>query len=272
MPGRVSLCEWGLLCLCVGVCVWSRTLGAASSMPKKGPPGGNSKADAARARKAAVAEAKKLLAEHAAEDAKWADEGPKKTKAMQKRMQSEESKAQAAERKAEDKALARKEADEIASSLKAGGGKKKGGGKGGGQPKMTVAMIAQAKADREKREAKLRAKREKAASKVVDEAEYANLVDKQNRNLEVDDEASARSIEEALAVVGGDTARIQAIAASSGSLRDQNQAAKGKMTYKLFESTRLPQLKEEKPGLLGGQYRDLARKEWKRSPMNPNNQ
>ena len=241
-------------------------------MPKKAPlPGGNSKGELARARKAAIANAKKVLEEKAADDAKWADEGPKKTKAMQKRMQSEESKAQASERRAEDKALAKQEAEDIASSLKASGGKKKGG-KGGGQGKMTQAMIAQAKADREQREAKLRAKRERAASKIVDEADYASLVDTQNRNLERSEEAMASTIEEALAVVGGDAARIQAMAAGSGSLRDKNQAAKGKMTYKLFESTRLPQLKEEKPGLLGGQYRDMARKEWKRSPMNPNNQ
>ncbi len=240
-------------------------------MPKKGgAPSANSKSELARARKAAVDNAKKVIAENAAEDAQWADEGPKKTKAMQKRMQSEESKAVASERRAEDKALAKQEAEDVASSLKAGGGKKKG--KGNGQGKMTVAMIAQAKADREAREAKLRAKREREASKLVDEAEYASLVDTQNRNLERSEEAVATTIEEALAVVGGDAARIQAIAAGSGNLRDKNQAAKGKMTYKLFESTRLPQLKEEKPGLLGGQYRDIARKEWKRSPMNPNNQ
>ena len=97
-------------------------------------------------------------------------------------------------------------------------------------------------------------------------------MDKKNLNLELDVDVAASSIEGALAAVGGDTARLQAIAAGGGSVRDMNQAAKGKMTYKLFESTRLPHLKEEKPGLLGGQYRDMVRKEWKRSPMNPNNQ
>lgn len=243
-----------------------------ATMPKKAPTNaGNSKAELARARKSAVADVKKALVEKAAEDAKWADEGPKQTKAMQKKMLSEESKAMTAERKAEDKALAKKEAEEIASTLKAGGGKKKGG-KGDRPGKMTAAMIALAKAEREAREEKLRAKRQREASKVVEEADYTSLVDKQNRNLELNDDAAATSIEGALALVGGDAARLQAMAAASGSLRDQNQAAKGKMTYKLFESTRLPQLKEEKPGLLGSQYRDLARKEWKRSPMNPNNQ
>ena len=239
-------------------------------MPKKGgAKAGNPKADAARERKAAVADVKKALAAKQAEDAKWADEGPKVTKAMQKRMQSEESRAKAAERKAEDKALFKQEAAEIASTVKAGGGKKK---QGSGQGKMTAAMIAQAKAQREEREAKLRAKRERAASKVVDEADYAKMIEGANRNLEIGDDAAATSIEGALAAVGGDAARIQAMAAASGGLRDQNQAAKGKITYKVFESMRLPELKEEKPGLMGGQYRDLARKEWKRSAMNPNNQ
>ena len=48
-------------------------------------------------------------------------------------------------------------------------------------------------------------------------------------------------------------------------------AAKGKMTYKAFESSRSAELKSEKPGLKGSEYRDMVKKDWKISPLNPNN-
>ena len=71
------------------------------------------------------------------------------------------------------------------------------------------------------------------------------------------DGAGDGTIDGGLAALGGDAARIQAMAAAGGGgLRGQNQAAKGKMTYKVFESARLPELKAEKPGLQGSQYRD----------------
>ena len=125
-------------------------------------------------------------------------------------------------------------------------------------PKMTAAMIAQANRQREEKEAKARAKKAAAASKVVGEAEYAAMAERQNSNREIaPDGAGDGTIDGGLAALGGDAARIQAMAAAGGGgLRGQNQAAKGKMTYKVFESTRLPELKAEKPGLQGSQYRD----------------
>eukprot|EP01048_Picozoa_sp_COSAG05_P027138 COSAG05_NODE_7769_length_772_cov_0.839525_1_plen_139_part_00 len=136
---------------------------------------------------------------------------------------------------------------------------------------MTQAMILQAKAMREEKEAKERKKREKEEARLVDESNYAGVVDQANRNLELGgDDLNASGIDGALGAVGGDKARIQAMAVQ-GSLRDQNQAAKGKMTYKVFEGQRIPELKEEKPGLKGSQYRDLCKKDWQRSPMNPKN-
>ena len=48
-------------------------------------------------------------------------------------------------------------------------------------------------------------------------------------------------------------------------------AVKGKMTYKAFESSRLAELKSMKPGLKGSEYRDMVKKDWKISPLNPSN-
>jgi hypothetical protein len=67
---------------------------------------------------------------------------------------------------------------------------------------------------------------------------------------------------------------VQVMAAAAGAVagsKGANAAAEGRMTYKVFEANRLPDLKSEKPGLMGSQYRDMCKKEWKRSPMNPNN-
>lgn len=55
-------------------------------------------------------------------------------------------------------------------------------------------------------------------------------------------------------------------------LRVETLAAKGEMTWKLFQAWRMPAIKDEKPGLKSSQYRDHAKKDWQRSPMNPNNQ
>lgn len=241
-------------------------------MPKKAG-GGNSKAVAAKAVKQIREIEAKSAAAEAAEDAKWADEGPKATKSSLKRQSSAAAAADKADRKAEDKALLGVEDAKISETVKAGGGKKKGGAKGGGQGKMTQAMILQAKEMQRARDEKLRAKAKKAASGLVDEEDYAQMVSCMNRNLELgEDNVRATGVEAALAAVGGDRARIQALAAAGGGQRDQNQAAKGKMTFKVFESSRLAELKTEKPGLQGSQYRDMCKKEWKRSPMNQNNQ
>jgi hypothetical protein len=236
-------------------------------MPKKAG-SGNSKAVAAKAVKQIRQIEAKSAAEQAAEDARWADEGKPATKASLKKQAAEEAAADKAARKSEDRVLAAAEEEAISSTVKAGGGKKKGGGQG----KMTQAMILQAKAMQKEREDKIRAKAEKAASGIVDESDYARMVSGANRNLEQSElNVTATGVEAALAAVGGDRARIQALAAAGGGQRDQNQAAKGTMTFKVFEASRLAEIKGEKPGLQGSQYRDMCKKEWKRSPMNPNN-
>ena len=223
----------------------------------------------AKQRAKGQADTQRRAAEEAEEDASWSDKSK-----VSKAAAAKDSKAGAAEaariRKEEDRALAvAEDADmaQISGKGKAGGKKKTGA-----QPKMTQAMIVQAREAREAKEAKERKKRDKAASGVVDEAEYARMTDQVNRNRLGPDDVSATGIDAALGAVGGDRARVQAAAIVTGSLRDQNQAAKGIMTYKVFEAHRIAELKEEKPGLQGSQYRDLCKKEWKRSPMNPNNQ
>ncbi|CAN6619350.1 hypothetical protein TRVA0_007S03136 [Trichomonascus vanleenenianus] len=45
-----------------------------------------------------------------------------------------------------------------------------------------------------------------------------------------------------------------------------------KAAYAAFEADRLPEIKEERPGMRLNQYKDLIRKEFERSPENPFNQ
>lgn len=45
-----------------------------------------------------------------------------------------------------------------------------------------------------------------------------------------------------------------------------------KLTFKSYFERELPSLKEDKPGLKLPQYKDIALKQWMRSPENPINQ
>ena len=227
----------------------------------------------AKAKAKAKAAVKVAEADTAAEDAGWAaSANPKSKSAAAKEAAS--AKAEAAKlRKQEDRELAAQEDREMAKISGKGAGKGVGTKKGA-QPKMTQAMIAQARALREAEEKKAHAKRKKEQSRMVDAGDYERLVDQANRNVAVGDDVAATGIDGALAAVGGDAARIQMMATAAGATaggKDQKMAAKGRMTYKIFETTKIPELKDQKPGLQGSQYRDLCKKEWKRSPMNPAN-
>eukprot|EP01051_Picozoa_sp_SAG22_P003155 SAG22_NODE_151_length_17414_cov_7.812128_2_plen_244_part_00 len=241
-------------------------------MPKKA----NQKAVAANERKTAVADAKKAAEAAAAEDAAWAD-NRKAKKHEVKKLGAEEKAAAKLARKAADKALAAEEEEMMAASPKPKGDRG-GKGKAGGGVKMTQAMINQAKTMRAEKEAKALRKHKQAAAKVVDETDYANMVDSFQGNMLGGADgggASGRGIDGALGALGGDKARVQALAVAAGAeagSKGANAAAQGKITFKVFEGTRLPALKADKPGLKASQYRDLCKKEWSRSPLNPANQ
>ena len=80
-------------------------------------------------------------------------------------------------------------------------------------------------------------------------------------------------MDEALKQLSGGHSAVAALGQShaEAGTKAQRLAAEGKMTWKLFEAYRLPELKAENPGLKSSQYRDALRKEWSRSSMNPKN-
>ena len=99
-----------------------------------------------------------------------------------------------------------------------------------------------------------------------------------NANRAVDEGEVASTIDGALELLSGGGSIVEAIARRASYAADadigqhaEKLAAQGKLTYKLFESYRMPTVKVEKPGLKGSQYRDHIKKEWKKSVMNPAN-
>lgn len=155
----------------------------------------------------------------------------------------------------------------------------KGKGGGGGAKKVTQYEIRQRKQDEIKVADDEAASRKMSAMNITSAAEYAGMLDENgegNANHTID-EASATGIDGALEVMVGSSVKVEAIAQRAAStedlgLRVETLAAKGEMTWKLFQAWRMPAIKDEKPGLKSSQYRDHAKKDWQRSPMNPNNQ
>ena len=68
----------------------------------------------------------------------------------------------------------------------------------------------------------------------------------------------ARSVDEAIAVLGGTTAKV-----------DLHPEKRMKAAYTAFEERELPRLKSENPNLRLSQLKQVLRKEWMKSPDNP---
>jgi len=66
-------------------------------------------------------------------------------------------------------------------------------------------------------------------------------------------------------------AAVAAAAAHAAPLLHANGSGSPHVTLKVFEAQRLPLLKVERPDLKQSQHRELIRKEWQRSMLNPAN-
>ncbi|XP_015609428.1 coiled-coil domain-containing protein 124 [Cephus cinctus] len=202
-------------------------------MPKKFV-GENSKAVAARARKAAAKEAETTKKAKEAEDKAWQDDDKQLLKKKQKQEELEKKRLQQLEKKAEAKALLEKEMATI-----------KVGGK---QPaaKLTRAEIM---AVTEKRNQVAMKKKEE--EKPIEE----------NLNRIVLEGETAHGIDEALAVLGAEEAEA-----------DRHPEKRVKAAYLSFEERMMPIIKEQNPTLRLSQLKQLLKKEWMKSPENPLNQ
>eukprot|EP00039_Didymoeca_costata_P029348 m.24291 g.24291 ORF g.24291 m.24291 type:complete len:209 (+) comp7592_c0_seq1:135-761(+) len=206
------------------------------------PPRTNAKAQAARDRKAEQTKKQKDAAAKEKLDQAWADDR-KKTKHELKREEEERKAEEARKKKAEKKRLEEEENEKLE-------GKKKN--------KNPAVKVTQFQLNQMREKEELRKKEQEEAKrleslKINPEANYAREIESKGNNRN-NGEMEASGLDEALSVM---TAAIE---------------AEETMSYKRFEKLRIPQLQAENPGLKQSQLRDKIRKEWGRSPLNPQNQ
>ncbi|KAL2927074.1 hypothetical protein RDABS01_020426 [Bienertia sinuspersici] len=226
--------------------------------PKK--MGVNSKAEEARARKAAAEAEKKFRETKQKEDQYWREAEGSKSKAAKKREEEEQKRAEAAAKKAEARRLAELEEKEIDKSLKKPD--KKANRVSGPMivNKVTEAELLKRREKEEEEARRKAAESKKKQSRMAEEEEYEKIVLVENKNR-VDDLIEARSVEEALAQMS--VAEPLPV--------DKHPEKRLKASFKAFEEAELPRLKAEKPGLTHTQYKEMIWKLWKKSPDNPLN-
>jgi len=221
----------------------------------------------AKERKADKEKSAKVAQDQAVEDASWAD-NRKVSKHEVKQKQAQ----QRAEEKLQKKAEVKKQMAEEEEALAA---IKRKHSKGSSTPKVTQFAIRKQKEQEEKELAELAGAKRLSALNITAQAEYARIMDIVPGNrTRTDSSASATGIDAVLAAVVGKEVALVALAQRMPSTGAgvQHAAADGRMTWKLFEATRVASLKAERPGLKASQYRDILKKEWGRSPLNAKNQ
>lgn len=229
----------------------------ATKMPKK--MGINSKAEEARARKAAAATEKKEKEARDKEESYWREAEGGISRAAKKKEEEAEKKAEALARKAEAKRLAEQEEKELEKYGKRVD--KKLGRVALPVPKVTAVELA-AQKEQERQQLQVQAEASKKRDlRMADTDDYERLVAVENTNR-VDNLVDARSLETALAQM----------TVASDLPPDRHPERRLKASFKAFEEAELPRLKEEKPGLTHTQYKDMIWKLWKKSPDNPLNQ
>ncbi|XP_022526566.1 coiled-coil domain-containing protein 124 [Astyanax mexicanus] len=207
-------------------------------MPKKFQ-GENSKSSTARARKAeakAVADARK---QKELEDALWQESDKHVLKKEQRKDDKEKKRLEALERKRENQRLL----DEEDSKIK------------GKQSKEPLGKVTRAQIE----ETLLK---EQELQQETKEKEKTHLEEplEENINRIIPEEGSARTIEDAIAVL------------STKEDTDRHPERRMKAAYAAFEEVNMPRLKMENPNMRLSQLKQQLKKEWTKSPENPLNQ
>ncbi|CAB0032225.1 unnamed protein product [Trichogramma brassicae] len=212
-------------------------------MPKKFV-GENSKAVAARARKAAAKEAENSRKAQEAEDKAWQDDDKQLLKKKQKQEEMERKRLQQLQKKEEAKAILEKEL----SSIKVGGK----------QPAAKVTR-AEIQAVTEKRNQVAMKNKDKEIETPIEE----------NLNRVVLEGETAHGIDEALSVL---SFKRHLKPDKKDPEIDRHPERRLKAAYLSFEERTMPILKEQHPTLRLSQLKQLLRKEWMKSTENPLNQ
>ncbi|XP_003701710.1 coiled-coil domain-containing protein 124 [Megachile rotundata] len=203
-------------------------------MPKKFV-GENSKAVAARARKAAAKEAENTKKALEAEEKAWKDDDKQLLKKKQRQEELEKKRQQQLEKKAEVKALLEKEM----ATIKVGG-------------KQPAAKITRAEI------VAVTEKRNQAATTKKKEEEKP--IEENLNRLTIEGE-TAHGIDEALSVLSTKDPEI-----------DRHPEKRVKAAFASFEERMMPIIKEQNPTLRLSQLKQILKKEWMKSPENPLNQ
>lgn len=205
------------------------------------------KVEEARQKKQEAKEAKSTKAARDKEDAYWSQHANPVAKRDVKRAEEEKRREEAQKKKQEAKLLAQKESEDMASV-----GKKKQA-----PAKVTKREIHHIKEAQRAMYEDIALEKEKHRSKTVGVDEYASQLDVKvdNRTEAVVD---ARSLDAAVSQLNlGD---------------DRHPEKRAKALFNQYFERRLPEIKEEKPGLKLMQYKARIFDEWQKHPENPRNQ
>lgn len=194
----------------------------------------NSKAVAARARKAAAKEAENTKKAQEAEEKAWQDDDKQLLKKKQKQEELEKKRQQQLEKKAEAKALLEKEMATIKTSAK--------------QPTAKVTR------------AEIITVTEKRGPVAQKKKEEEKPIEENLNRLTLEGE-TAHGIDEALSVLSSKEAEI-----------DRHPEKRVKAAFASFEERMMPVIKEQNPTLRLSQLKQLLKKEWMKSTENPLNQ
>ncbi|CAH0380890.1 unnamed protein product [Bemisia tabaci] len=209
-------------------------------MPKKFV-GENSKAAAARARKAQASEEKEAIKKKQIEDELWKDDDKHVQRKQQRKESKEKKKMEQLEKKQEKKSILEQEIKSIKTT---------------GKEPLAKITQAQIQAENEKRAAALS---KLSSSKNVQT--HVNVPLEENINHLQVEGAEARTIDEAISVLSLKETPV-----------DKHPERRLKAAYAAFEEANMARIKAEHPTLRLSQLKQVLFKEWSKSPENPLNQ
>lgn len=206
-------------------------------MPKKFK-GENSKAVAAKARKAEAAAEEKAKKDKAIEDAYWQEDDKHIKKKLARKDEREKKRQADLEKKAELRELSKNEEEEDV-------------------PKPTPQKLTQFQVQRNVEKELEQQKR----AKETDGPSHVEVPLMENLNRLEDDVVTASGIDAAVA----------ALSTEDSPAGDRHPEKRMAAAFRAYEEKRLPQLKKENPNLRLSQLKQMLRKEWLKSPENPLN-
>mmetsp|Transcript_10286 Transcript_10286/g.28003 ORF Transcript_10286/g.28003 Transcript_10286/m.28003 type:complete len:226 (+) Transcript_10286:69-746(+) len=213
----------------------------------------NPKAESARAAKAEKKAATTSAADKAKEDAYWDAHANPVAKRDLKKEAAAAKAAEAAKKKAELAELKRAEEAAMASV-----GKKKVQA-----PKLTKREIDSHKEKQRLQYEQMDAEKRASLKKTIGVDTYERMLDERVDNR-MESVMDARSLDEAVRQMGG-------VAVDDMAEVDRHPERRAKALFAAYFERRLPELKEEKPGLKLMAYKARCFDEWQRSPENPRN-